>query len=1177
MRTTNSKILRGILMLSLLFLPVGAAFAQNAAGQIVGTVTDPQGAIIPGATVTVTNVSTGVETHAVTNESGYFEALALPIGTYQVTVQHQGFTAAKSQDYKLEINQTLRVDFKLTLGAVNEVVTVKSTTGGVETVNATVGDSVTSLPIVNMPLNGRDVLDLALLQPGVTDSNSGAQHGSGFSVAGGRPEMVTYLMDGGNDNNLLNNDVVFNPDPDSIAEFRILESNYSAEYGRNAGGIVSIVTKSGTNRIHGSAFDYVRNDAFDSNTYFNIQEGLPRNILKRNQFGGTLGGPISIPHVLDGKDRYFFFISYQGQRQNAAETVSNGQAFTPAELKGDFSQAVNNGPDPNVAAFLQANPYFQPNAALAAQAIIDPSKINAAAANYIGLGLVPVSASGLISSAANATDNRNELTGKLDFNISDKDRLSFTVGGQHLNQSDPFAQGNATAPGFPVANKTDVYFSNLAYTHTFSANLLNELRFTAQRRFLKSAQPLTNLPGPQQLGFNINPDVNSGPPFMQFNNGLNLGFNTFNGPTSYADTTYALSDTLTWVKGNNTWKFGGGISPYQDNLQYGYEMSGYFFFADYGPGAGNQYANFLLGIPNFFSQGPNAPNNVRTKASYGFVQDEWRVRSNLVLSLGLRYDYSTPKIDTLGRTQNFLPGAQSTRFVNAPVGLVFPGDAGAPRGTNFPDRKNIAPRFGFAWDPFGDHRTSIRGGAGIFWDIVNASDNVDMNGGPPYAGYASFNFPNLAPGQSSPIPYMSDPYASVGQPDPFPSKPPVSNVDWVTSGFLPWGVSTADPHLRAPYVYQYNLSVQHEIVHSLMAELNYVGSDSKILPVNVVGNPMILGTTNRILNLGQTNAEIINYCGNYAVNNNSFIDPVLGTVNPASVCPIQGWQNTRVNKGFASYNSLQASLTKQNTSTRWGSTYFTLGYTYGHSIDNASGRFNNSQGVPAYDIGAFRGPSDYDVTHRVTFSGGWELPFEQAWGTGPKWLLKGWTLYPIFSWRTGFPLTVNSQLGSGYAFDDPGTSGAGDLFLTNALFSPGYTGVHTLDPKSNNHSNVYFDPATFTANQYPVGTSCNTEVPAAISHILPSDDCAETTPSLRTYGTGRGIFRGPSRTNLDLALSKSTHIYEDLNAELRLEAFNVFNHTQFMDPNTTLGASTFGQVYQTFDPRILQIALRLTF
>lgn len=1164
----------GFALALLLAAPITSA--QNAAGSIVGTVTDPQGAVVPGAKVTVSNDATGVNDTALTSSAGYFEILALPIGNYHLTVESQGFSVAVTQSKKLEINQTLRFDVRLTVGSTKETITVVAKVSGVETVNATVGDSVTGQQITDMPLNGRNVLDLALLQPGVTDSNLGAQHGSGFSVAGGRPEMVTYLMDGGNNNNLLNNDVVFNPNPDSIAEFRILESNYSAEYGRNAGGIVSVVTKSGTNKIHGSAFDYVRNDAFDANSYFNIQEGLPRADLKRHQFGGTLGGPVTIPHVIHGHDRYFFFVSYQGQRQTDAETVSQSPAFTPAELKGDFSQAVNGGPDPNVAAFLLANPFFQSNSALAAQAIIDPTKINAAATSYIGLNVIPTSASGLISEAANATDNSNELTGKLDINVSDKDKISFTVGGQRLNTVDPFAQGSASAAGFPVAANTKIYFSNIAYTRTLSPNMLNDLRFTAQRSYRLAAQPSKTLPGPQALGFNINPDVSSGPPFMSFNDGLNLGFNTFNGPTAYADNTFALSDILTWVKGNSTWKFGGGISPYQDNLKYGYEMSGYFFFADFGPGTGNEYANFLLGIPNSFSQGPNAPNNVRTKASYGFVQDEWRVRTNLVLSLGLRYDYSTPKLDTLGRTQNFLAGAQSSvRFVNAPVGLIFPGDPGAPRGTNFADHKNFAPRLGFAWDPWNDHKTSIRGGAGIFWDIVNASDNVDMNGGPPYAGYASISFPNLPPVQSSPVTFMSDPYGSTGHPDPFPSKPPTPTIDWVTSGFLPWGVSTADPHLRAPYVYQYNLSVQRELANSLVAEVNYVGSDSKNLPVNIVGNPMILGTSNRVLNVNQTNSEIVNYCASYAASNNSFIDPVLGAVNPASVCPFQGWQNTRINRGFASYNSLQAALTKHNSSNRWGATYFTLGYTYAHSIDNASGRFNNSQGVPAYEIGAFRGSSDFDVTNRITFSGGWDIPFERAWSSGPQWLLKGWTLYPIFSWRTGFPQTVNSQLGSGYAFDDPGTSGAGDLFLTNALFAAGFTGVQTLNPKNNN--NAFFNPATFTANQYAIGTPCSTELPAAQSHTLPSSDCAETTPSLRTYGTGRGIFRGPGRTNLDLALAKSTHVYENLNAELRLEAFNVFNHAEFEDPNTNLASPTFGQVFATYDPRIVQIALRLTF
>jgi len=272
------------------------------------------------------------------------------------------------------------------VGSTREEVLVESQISGVETVNPTLGQSITSRPIVNMPLNGRNVLDLALLQPGVTEDNPSDGGAGTFNVAGGRADSITYLLDGGLNNDLLDNGVVLNPNPDSIAEFRILTSNYTAEYGRNGAGVISVVTKSGTNQFHGSAFEFARNTDFDANSYFNIQEGLPRNDLKRHQFGATFGGPIEIPHLVNGKGRFFFFVSYQGQRQTQAEVESDITTFTPAELNsGDFSQAIPLGgttvggltctvsagcPDPNVVAFLQANPYFS-SSTDAAKGIID--------------------------------------------------------------------------------------------------------------------------------------------------------------------------------------------------------------------------------------------------------------------------------------------------------------------------------------------------------------------------------------------------------------------------------------------------------------------------------------------------------------------------------------------------------------------------------------------------------------------------------------------------------------------------------------------------------------------------------------------------------------------------------------------------------------------------------------
>lgn len=706
------------LLLGLTLLLQAPLLSQQATGKVIGTITDPQGAVVPGATVTVTNTATQVSNKTVTNGQGYFEVTALPIGSYKVAIEEKGFSSAVTQAKELHINESLRFDIQLAVGAEQETVTANAQVANVETADPTIGNSVTTRSIENLPLNGRDVLDLALLQPGVTPANpgsTGSYANGGYSIAGGRTNATTFLLDGGLNTDLLVNQAVLDPNPDAIAEFRILTSNYTAEYGRNAGGIISVVTKSGTNELHGSVFDYLRNDAFNANTFFNKREDLPRNVLKRNQYGATLGGPIDIPRLIDGKNRFFFFVSFQGQRQNASEVQSQIQTFTPAELAGNFSQAVNGGPDPNVVSFLQGHPYFQPNSTLAAQGIIDPSTFNPVAQNYLKLGLLPTSASGLYSSAENQTNNNDELTAKLDFNITSQDRLSATLGGFRSNLIEPYPGGNL--PGFPDTTVVHNYFLNLDYLKTFSATKLNDVHFTAQRHWNLQDQPLNQLPSPSSLGFGVSPDVSIGPPLMTFDYSTYAGPSS-NGPTTFADVTYSLSDTFTWASGNHTWKFGGSFSPYQDNLRYGYLQSGEFdFVSNSGVGSGNAFADFLMGIPSYYEQGPDAPNNVRTKFTAVFAQDEWRARRNLTLTLGLRYEYSTPKLDTLGRTDNIVPGLQSTRYPNAPLGLVFPGDPGAPRGLNFPDKTNFAPRFGFA-RPVGQRQDQY---PGRVWHVLRHS------------------------------------------------------------------------------------------------------------------------------------------------------------------------------------------------------------------------------------------------------------------------------------------------------------------------------------------------------------------------------------------------------------------------------------------------------------------------
>jgi len=475
------KQLLGVLLVAIFTLGRSeVAHAQQATGSIIGNVTDQSGAVIPGVKVTAANVATQVSQETKTDREGFFEILSLPIGAYDVRIVAAGFRDQLFEHQILQIGQSLRVDAKLEIGQQSDVIEVTTQRANVETQSETVGGTVVGEAIQQAPLNGRNVLDLAKLQPGVTETNGDSTAAGTYSIAGGRSDSVTFLLGGGLNNNLLNNSVVFNPNPDTIAEFRILESNYSAEYGRNGGGVISVVTKSGTNAWHGSAFEFVRNNDFNANAFFNNENGLSRNVLKRNQYGGTFGGPISIPKLVTGKDRGSLQ-RIRGQRLSSQSTTGQGTVFTPAQLNGDFSgvqggfQPGNACPnaDANVAAFLQANPFFQSNPASAACAVISPSAINPVSAKYIAAGLIPTSPTGLADYQGAHTSNNNEVTMKFDFEITQKDKVSATLGGIRNPQLNPFQF--ATAPGFPNLTQNNNYFANAAYSHVFSANLVNEL------------------------------------------------------------------------------------------------------------------------------------------------------------------------------------------------------------------------------------------------------------------------------------------------------------------------------------------------------------------------------------------------------------------------------------------------------------------------------------------------------------------------------------------------------------------------------------------------------------------------------------------------------------------------------------------------------------------------------
>jgi hypothetical protein len=1109
-----------------------SANAQTATGRIIGTVIDAQGAAIAGAKVTVTNTGTNVRSDTITNADGFYQVLQLPIGTYTVTAEHQGFSKAVTEAESLDINQALRIDVHMKVGALTDVVRVEAQASQVETISPTIGGTVTGAPIQNLPLNGRNTLDLALTQPGVVPiaddlgtygtSNGGSNGIGGISVAGGRGDAVTYLLDGGINNRVTSNQVVFNPNPEAVEEFRLMENNYTAEYGRNGGGTISEVIKSGTNSFHGSLYDYLRNDAFNASDFFDNAQGNPRPILKRNQFGGTVGGPITLPKLVNGKDRFFFFFGYQGQRQTATENQGFVTTYTPAELGGDFSNFNGAGPDPAVVAFLQSHPYYQSDPAQALQAIIDPTKIDPVAQKYIAAGLIPTSSAGQVFPEGRRTDNSNQYLGKFDFYATQNDRISLTIGSNKEPILNPFFGANV--PGFSASNTTWDYFANIGYTKTISPTLLNEFHITGQR-WHATAVPASHPPLPSALGITINSDDALGPPNLYFNSGLSVGFDP--NVSWKSDNTYALTDTFTWNKGRHTWRFGGRFAIMQENSVYAYQTNGSFYFygCSTGVGSGNDLADFLFGAADEYYQSSEAPSNEHQKQYAAFAQDEWKLTPRLTLTLGLRYEYTSPETDSRGFSFTIVPGLQSQRYPNAPQGLVFPGDPGAPKGWYFPDHKDFAPRVGFAWDPFGNGKTSLRGGFGMFYDTLNGWMSDWATDEPPFAGSADIFFP---PSLNATNAILSNPYVTAGSPDPFPSQiPPPKSLDFGAAGLVPFGNGNnnfVDPHLKTPYIYQYNLSVQRQLSNGLMAEVGYAGSSSHKLLTWLDANPFILGTTNRILG------------------------------------PNFGYITTFAGLNNANYNGLLTSLTKRETDVRYlGNVFFTLGYTWSHNMDNGSGFNSRNTQIASYNHHVLYGNSDFNLPQRLTFSGGWELPLARAWASGPKRLTTGWSLYPIVFAQSGIPLDALAGLHESQS--NPGPSAAGDREVVRA--DQVTSSIQTFDPHKLQTFNGVPGNYWFNPNDFQL------------------DPCiAAGTCPLGFYGTfRRNSFRGPRHVNADLALEKATNLVSE-RAKLifRVEAFNVFNHTEFRPPSANSFASgTFGQITGTYDPRILQLALKLTF
>lgn len=1074
---------------------------------------DQSGAVVAGATVTLKNSSTNITRHTTSGKDGEYLFTSIPIGTYELSVEQQGFRKYERKGISLEINQNAHLDVPLQIGASDQVVEVTGDVSQVDTISATLGKVETTQRILDLPLVERDTMQLGLLQAGVFAPDQDDGSGNPFSVSGQRSESMTFLIDGADNNNFLGNNMVVDPNPDAVAEFKILTNNYEAEYGRTSGGIINQVIKSGTNSVHGSLFEFFRNTDLNASDY--ILNAVPE--FKRNLFGGSIGLPIK-------KNKTFFFASYQGARRREGQNAPPMQVLSPAERTGDFSELLSQGiqlanptnSDPNT------NSY--PNN----QVPVDP-----VIANYINKYLpLPNRPGNEFVSSPVASIRDDQFIFRLDHTLSSKDTLSAVYLFDDTPDFYPFQiiKGASTGGDVPVGSGfTDAnrYQSgSISWTHTISPTLLNELRFATNRSASLGSNP-TDRTLPSGLGFtNVNPDDPAGaaPPGMTVSGAFTLGPSP-QGPTKIHSVTFQYQDTLSWTKGRHDLKFGADLRWTQNNFNYDFYNNGGFFFGDFGSFTGSNLADFVGGFFDNYYQFSSARYGIRSHSLYFFGQDAWKVKKNLTLNYGLRYEYNSPQFDPHGNILGWYPGHQSTVYPDAPPNILYPGDPGTPnRSLVYPDRNNFAPRFGFAWDMFGSSKLVMRGGFGIFYDIEDGALNEQFGGQPPFGAVTNYypSWGGIAPSANNS--YVADPYTPFGQPNPFPfaSRGLAGTFE---NPKLPYAY-VVNPHFRTPYAENFNYGFQYQLAKDTMIEAVYVGS---------MGRKAISTVETNFPTLANLQAQLAAAGGDASQLNPECARPLANC--DASGNP-QGAQQIYENlsNGNSSSNQFQLTVDKR----------FSHGlqlrgaYTLAKTIDLTSGfRARSSTYTDPLNPRFDRGLADFDSTHRLVMSWGYQIPWDKPFRSGNAFMRKvteGWTINGIAQFQSGNPFTLYQNNNSGELnnyLDRPDVIGPVQIF-----HDPHQIRTFTLPTNSSDPTSPGYDPLHYSCVT-PNGTdaSGNPTVTGMFYFNPANVVCAVGVPGgvpLFSHGNmGRNVLRGPGINNWDLSLLKDFKLTESKSLEFR--------------------------------------------
>jgi hypothetical protein len=1133
-------------LLGVLSLPL--AMADELAGRIRGTVTDPTGAVVAAAQVTATNLGTGISTTVTTQSDGSYEFLNLPApATYTVSVQKAQFKRYEAKDIRLSLNQIYVLNAQLQLGEVTEHVTVEAAPVQVETTSIQLGTTIGGSQITNMPLNGRNWIQLQQLQPGVV-ANSSARFG--YATNGSQSDQNSYLVNGTDTNDLPLNTPLIIPSPDAIGQFRMITNTLNPEYGRNSGAILNAVIKSGTNKFHGDGFEFFRDTSLNARNFFQ-----PSAIIyHRNQFGGTIGGPI-------WKDHTFFFASYQGTRERRPQAGGNVTVFTPDQRNGYFPDVATSSTlsaFPLVGEDGTTYPAGTPYSTIFPTGHIPQADFNPISANLVSqyVPLPNVGTSYQFNPLITGVDD--QFLTRIDHTFSDKDAIwAYWLWERNpTTETLPFTGGNL--PGFGDQNQRHYQQYTLAWNHTFNGSTLNQARFGYTRFNFVAASPITPVL-PSSAGFTgIDPQntTGAGVPLISVTGLFRLGFSN-NGPQPRIDQTYQATDNFTKILGRHTLKFGFDMRRFQVYNPFFHDNNGVFTFGGSGHfSTGDPGADFLLGIPDSYAQGSGDIINARSQEYYSYAQDQFKIRNNLTLTYGVGWSIDTPIVDNYHNNQAmiaFRPGEQSTVFPTAPLGYVFQGDPGV-NASGTTHYTNFGPRIGLAYSPDwgwltgGAGKTSIRAGYGIYFNRSLEEPILQFLGSPPYAQLSG------GAGDAGLSPSFADPWADVAGrgsiPNKFPFAGPTSNIDF--SQFYPLSVSTVDPALNDPYAENWNVTVERQLPSDTILSLGYLGSVGHRLLLAYELNPGInaAGCAADPACAADRVFQNVDYPNNFSYPGN-----VFGSVgNIASV-------------GNSNYNAFQASVNKHTSH----GLQFLASYTWSHAMDNGSGfenagfggggfgGFGSLRGTNPFNRSLDYGPSIYDATHRFVFSYTYELPSVRHFSSldwVPSRLADGWRINGITTFQSGFPLdVVNTDFRS----------------LTCAA----YTFYMCADVPNVVGSPQYYDPRSSSLQ--------NTATVPANSSALPNywfDPNTFAFESLGTFGNaGRNLLRGPGINNFDFALMKDTRITESTRVELRFEFFNLFNHTQF-DPagiSTDINGGDFGREFQAYDPRLIQLGAKFYF